>query len=683
MDKLSDPAFYAFADAHAGCPASFKCPISLALMREPYSLSDGHTYDKSSIDSFQRNWSGNYVSPLSRETVDIDRKQKNFSLISMMDEWLTKLYDEWTGSGNSSSGITNAVSTPTTIPHKPLHLTLVIDTSGSMSTDCDLDSTGDNTRKFTRLDIVKHAINTIATSLSPEDHLTVVRFSNTAETVFSNHCTDVNKRALQTKIASIQPNGTTDLASGLKVAFSHVTSAVGSSVNNNCDMYNHILVLTDGEVNSGNDRVIDAFLTTNPNFREIPVTTVGISNESKSEFLFNLANTFGSYFIYINDASTVATSFANFIANTFVTPTTDVEMETDDSTNHNIDHYRQKYIEALTTVVVNHTAAHDKFVPLFEEVNAKIASINTTASTGTDNTNYHKFLQELAKDYNDEGEVFKAVADVAAFRKWGKNYLYALLSAHITKTCTNFKDKSTQYYLTPVQLDVSNRVLNIFSTIHPVAPSGSISGSQMRSRNSSYSGTRNARGGHVDHSRDMSSYIDVDNGCFHGDSEVLMVDGVTTKKIAELTGDEVLFNGWTIRYVVKMRMKKVGTISCVNGVKVTCYHPMMVDNKWIFPIDHPSAKQIQRDSDYLYNIVLNEGHYIVIDNIHFVSLGHGLVEFDDSNKILEHPFFGTNAVIATIEKFKTCDDHDNSKLIVMEDYEVSRCPVTGLVNGYI
>ena len=46
-------------------PDSFYCPISLELMRDPVCSTDGHTYDRKSIDSWFKNQGDDYTSPSS------------------------------------------------------------------------------------------------------------------------------------------------------------------------------------------------------------------------------------------------------------------------------------------------------------------------------------------------------------------------------------------------------------------------------------------------------------------------------------------------------------------------------------------------------------------------------------------------------------------------------------------
>jgi len=41
--------------------------------------------------------------------------------------------------------------------------------------------------------------------------------------------------------------------------------------------------------------------------------------------------------------------------------------------------------------------------------------------------------------------------------------------------------------------------------------------------------------------------------------------------------------------------------------------------------------------DYVYNVVLSAGHVIVINDLQFITLGHGI----DSHPVLSHAFFGT------------------------------------------
>jgi hypothetical protein len=85
----------------------------------------------------------------------------------------------------------------------------------------------------------------------------------------------------------------------------------------------------------------------------------------------------------------------------------------------------------------------------------------------------------------------------------------------------------------------------------------------------------------------------------------------------------------------------------------------------------------------MYNIVLESGHWVDIEGFKCVSLAHGLIDFDHSNQILKHDYFGTNKIIQDLENFslQTCLMPTVPKIIRIFDYETIRDPVTNLVIG--
>ena len=68
---------------------------------------------------------------------------------------------------------------------------------------------------------------------------------------------------------------------------------------------------------------------------------------------------------------------------------------------------------------------------------------------------------------------------------------------------------------------------------------------------------------------------------------------------------------------------------------VTPWHPVLCAGEWLFPCSISSPSPLYMDC--VYNVVLSEGHVIVINGLHFITLGHGI----DSHPVLAHAFFGT------------------------------------------
>jgi hypothetical protein len=81
---------------------------------------------------------------------------------------------------------------------------------------------------------------------------------------------------------------------------------------------------------------------------------------------------------------------------------------------------------------------------------------------------------------------------------------------------------------------------------------------------------------------------------------------------------------------------------------ITPWHPVRLafanNPEWVFPCEQAEHLDLNPDDvfcHYVYNLVLESGHYVRIGNCDVVTLGH---HFTD-NAVIRHPYFGTNAVI--------------------------------------
>eukprot|EP00122_Pirum_gemmata_P015247 Pgem_evm1s14247 len=85
-------------------------------------------------------------------------------------------------------------------------------------------------------------------------------------------------------------------------------------------------------------------------------------------------------------------------------------------------------------------------------------------------------------------------------------------------------------------------------------------------------------------------------------------------------------------------MKHMVTLG--NGLLLTPYHPVCIDNKWKFPVHLKPSSIHQLDS--VFNFVLNKNHIMIINDIECITLGHGKT---DESGVLDHAFFGTEKII--------------------------------------
>lgn len=84
-----------------------------------------------------------------------------------------------------SNWVNITIKSPDVNERNPIDIVCVIDISGSMEIEAKLkEGTGDKEDNgLTVLDIVKHAVNTILTNLTPKDRLSIVAFDNKAQDI--------------------------------------------------------------------------------------------------------------------------------------------------------------------------------------------------------------------------------------------------------------------------------------------------------------------------------------------------------------------------------------------------------------------------------------------------------------------------------------------------------------------
>ena len=107
----------------------------------------------------------------------------------------------------------------------------------------------------------------------------------------------------------------------------------------------------------------------------------------------------------------------------------------------------------------------------------------------------------------------------------------------------------------------------------------------------------------------------------------------------------------------------------VGSLWITPWHPVFDtnSNKWVFPCSLVEPQFV--DMPYVYSLVLDNSTYAYIEGVKCVSMAHNITQFDDSNIVLKHPYYGTSAVITDLEMFKLSDD---SKMVLLDEYVFER-----------
>jgi Ca-activated chloride channel family protein len=176
-------------------------------------------------------------------------------------------------------------------PRPPANVALVMDTSSSM--------------KGEAIEEAKKAALTLLEALDDGDTLSVVVFGSHAETIVPAVMLD---QAARTKIAerlrAIEESGTTDLAGGLAAGLTEIHKGRSSGV----EMLHRVVLLSDGVPN---DEAPILSLAQQAAAASAPITALGLGLEYHETLLAQLAQTSGGTFHFVEDATAVATVFAD------------------------------------------------------------------------------------------------------------------------------------------------------------------------------------------------------------------------------------------------------------------------------------------------------------------------------------------------------------------------------------
>ena len=226
------------------------------------------------------------------------------------------------------------VTAPLDTPRRtPVDLVCVVDISGSMGSDATV-NTGTSTESsgLTVLDIVKHALNTMAHSLDAQDRMAIISFSDTARTELPlTRMDDAGIQVASSKIGLLRTEGSTNIHGGLTMALDLLLAAgrTRSPSTGNPFRLPCIALLTDGQPNVEPPRgTLPTLLRRAKNEKLPPITTFGFGYDVESVLLRGIAKAGGGMYSFIPDAGMVGTSFVNSVAGNFArVPVRDIEIQ--------------------------------------------------------------------------------------------------------------------------------------------------------------------------------------------------------------------------------------------------------------------------------------------------------------------------------------------------------------------
>jgi len=692
-------------------PEEFKCPILQDLMKDPVIGSDGHTYERSAIESWLKN---NHTSPLTREKMELSCLKTNYALKGAIERFLNGGLSVPSSVGNQNSNVKN-FSVTKNIENgytcfnvdcieqnvEESVIIAVLDVSGSMSWEASKTATSDGF-KFSRLDLVKHSMKTVAALMnkryaSARTDLGIVSFSTRAR--IEMRPTRMDAAGLleaNNVINRLDADGGTHIWDGLSQAID-----LAGSIKNYSNT--HIILLTDGEPTRDYlpPRGIPTTLKNKLKGldKKLTISCFGFGYSLDSKLLDEICQIGNGTYGYIPDCSMVGTIFVNYIAGVASTVASNVALRFADSVHmlghiqqskprhlviagqHNIERVTMIYGDNMITevdVTPAATPAHDQIArQITTEAVLKI-SISSDYSTVNQSvlTNLNdqvskdfpktEFIKDIIRDIysplDNEGQLSKAIKDQPWYTSWGLNHLVSYARALQLEQCVNFKDVAIQHFAGQLFNQIQDEGNEIFVNLPSPVPS--INENRDVQVGGSYAPAAPVN---------MGSYYDQYGGCFLGSCHVKMHDA-STKLVQNIKKGDVLFGNFVVKCVVKSIINnEIEMCQLQSGLVITKWHPIRINNTWVFPSNVQQPNKMFVES--YYSFVLESGHYAIINDIEVCGWGHG---FND-NEVISHEYFGSQKIVDDLSKKPGWNEGE----VQLAASDIQRDPTTGLISAIL
>lgn len=698
-------------------------------MTDPVLCTDGHTYERDAIT----NWlQVNSTSPMTRQALYTTQVTPNIALRNIIRDYLAAQQSpsnasasaSSTSSASSASSTSSSLFTPLPIettaiyyPHvnklhvrsmppvtghrQPITLFALIDNSGSMGEPAGMsDST--ESHGFSRLDLVKHGVNTLANLLNEHDTLAIISFSTAARVVMPpSPMNTAGRTKVTSALQTIYPDGQTNIWDAIRIA---------AQLANRPEMAGRNLVgmlLTDGFPNVNPPRGIVSTIKSMPMTNPWTFHTFGFGYNLDSKLLQDISEWGNGLFGFIPDCSMVGTVFVNFLANMLTTavPNMEIRVNTRD-TGHIafqtgplcLDQPRDFVLEpssppssySIGNEVTERTvtvveAALDPFVAAYADYMKAIDdAIRTktiepllrfhTAYAAQSDQKIKDLLRDVQSPNESEGQVGMALS---YFQRWGEHYLRSYRTAQKLQVAMNFKDPGLQIYGGDLFHAIQGDGDRIFCDLPAPIPSRATP-TQMLSQTQTLSQTPTHHSTYSASPISMAVFHNQSGGCFVGSSLIRMSD-MSLKQIRYIRPGDNLWCPTTnsatnvIALVECNSYAQTQLMTQLGSLCITPWHPIRLNSgEWKFPADLTSPAPYQLNK--VFNLVLDTGHTVEAEGVICCTLAHGFQE----DKV-KHDYFGTSAVI-----------HDLTRLPgwsmgfpTFRNLVAIRDPTTNLVNGWI
>ena len=597
----------------------------------------------------------------------------------------------------------------------------VLDVSGSMDTEASKANDSGEKDGLTRLDLVKYSTLAGINSMSEKDRACIITFSDCAKELcpltYMNHS---GKQSFDTKLKTQKTEGCTDLWAGIKKGIEVVSTINDMSRNIT------INVLTDGEPSTTPSKGFVASLKEYIDKKKLTqaftINFIGFGYQLKPALLAELSIEGAGVFRHIPDGSMVGSTFINLsaisksthLSNCTLDITVDGKLLSTQMGPYgnkigsiilgqkrqlifnvpNLSKTQKILLEVRVGAMIiiskefhsynlsrgqhQPTTVRYKIISTLNEIlKANSMEQNLHQSKLTLDRLFDEFKRMLNNDTitpQDKGEIENYIMDYYAtdrvsggqikasidtdvndnrWKRWGEACLHSISSAYYFQQCTNFKDKGIQNFSGSLFEINRTKADETFETLPPPIPT------------SSEYVHRQSRSNRPLTPPNMSVYNNRGGSCFSGNGMVAMGD-YSYVRVDCLKPNDIVktVSGTTkIKYILKTKVPNNKTMVCVleDGLEIHPYHPVKINKEWIFPIDIITG--VEMEIDYWYNIVLEEGHVLYINDSRVITLAHGFTE-----KVAYHPYYGTQLVVEDLKLM----DKNNDKYIVVNNLMICR-----------
>jgi hypothetical protein len=728
------------------------CGITYNEMRFPVCTPNGDTYEKNAIIQWINE---KHTDPITREPLSIRDLVPNIALeqmylqkYSIQNSYMKSSYMrpnlemqvDYCKINNFQTRVLLQMISPDieidTLDENDI--VVGIDCSGSMGTSADTNH--NEPSGLSRMDMIKHALQTIISVLPENNRLGLVKYSSNANIVCNlTQMNETGKTEIQSKMDNLIPSGMTNIYDCFMKCFDLINMRTGIEKKRKASVF----IFTDGEANiepeTGNYRALFEYKTEQRGFPcDVSIFTLG--NNVDSELCDKMSKITGGSFGYMPDTSFIGDLLEHKLGNKLMTRANNTILKIKIPNNYTIklegeiehtfhpwgveipiweimygqnrnvvftivstEPFEKQNPEFVYTIeYIDYNGEHKEIVKRVSNIDLSTPhssnmdfhfirqkSIQIISNSIDDNflgiNQIKTFLTEI-ETYHQNPQIQAIKEDFAGqislaiqpayFTKWGKHYLYSIRRAYQTEQCNNFKDKCPQLFGGETFKKLVLDADDKFIQIPAPKPSLYISASLRTTQNS------------VPNMASFQSRTQAT--CFHGSSSCHLFNG-DFKLVKDICkNDEVLLgNGQKgiIECVLKCNTLDAELLQLNPKCHLTKYHPVkMPHNQWMFPCDLTTTAS-NLNCDAVYSFVLQKqntdttrgnGFGIIIGDIECATLGHGIISENTDNPVIAHDFFGTERVI---DNLKLSPTYENG-LVIIDDTSIQRNLFTNLVEQF-